>query len=876
MAKDHESEQDTETIPLVVIGASAGGLEPLEAFFEATPLDAGWCFVVVQHLSPDYKSMMHELLSRRSPLAIRHIEDGSKITPNTIFLNRPSTLAMLKDDRFQTRSYEPDDEVPHLPIDSMLSSVAERNPGCTAAVILSGSGSDGTRGAESVHARGGLVLVQSLSEASFPSMPRSIVASEVADRVLPAKELPAALLDFFETGNRNGLPGRSASLVPGPKSILSLLEDAHNIDFTDYKPQNVQRRIERRQHLQGYETIEDYRAELEANPTALEELYHDLLIGVTEFYRDRETMTTLRAHALDRLAAEEKEKPPLRIWVPGCSSGEEAYTLAIELSEALAQAGRSRSFRIIATDVHRRSIDVASAGIYSVEAVRRVPEGLREKYFDSLRDKLVVTSSLRQKIIFSVHDVLSDPPFMNLDMISCRNLLIYLNDAAQARLISMFLFGLRMDGFLLLGSSESLGKFSGEFRTIDSRCRIFQKSSNKRVLDRSMLSAKIGSSNHAETTFRETAVQHKAKFSNRLSDFRNRDSLIRCYDALLKRYAPSSILITEHGMVLAWFGAASIFIDTMNNLAEWTVEDIVHPDLHFVINVAAEKLRQQQLESYARNVEIRFSEHHVRNCHVEIQPLDEVQGSRMMLVALKLEERPEEQVRTVETGEVPDATDERKDDTKLLTKRIVELERDLRLTEETLQHVTERLEASGEELQASNEELQASNEELQASNEELQSSNEELHAVNEELVSVSTEYERQIETLSELNQNIEFVLRSLGVGLIFVDGEARLRRFSEIIASRFQLESYDVMRSVSVIGPRPAFFDLPKAVEAVLASGEGQEFSGEHGGERLTVKIRPVPQVSSKNGETVPGAVLIFDWGGEAPPERRRRPSGRA
>ncbi len=831
-------------IPLVVVGASAGGLEPLEALFEAAPLNAGWCFVVVQHLSPDYKSMMRELLSRRSKLTIRHIEDGARLEPDTIFLNRPSTLATLVGDVFRTRSYAPDDVLPHLPINALLSSVADRDPARTAAVILSGSGSDGTRGAESVHAAGGMVLVQSLAEAAFASMPRSALASEIADRVLPARDIPRALAEYFATGTR-----KSSGEQEGPKSILKLLEEAHNIDFSDYKPQNVRRRIERRQHLENHATMDAYHAALERSPAALEELYHDLLIGVTEFYRDEESIAALRRKALDVLAASAEARSPLRIWVAACSSGEEAYTIAIELSEALAAAGRTRSFRVIATDVHRRSIDVASAGVYSAEAVARVPAEIRDRYFDRVQDRYVVSPALRQKIIFSVHDVLSDPPFMNLDLVSCRNLLIYLTEQAQARLVSMFLFGLRKDGCLLLGSSESLGRYAAEFQTVDSRCRLFRKMTNRRVVDRELLSSKLGATSRSDVLLRGHVGARSSVFRAPVSEFRDRDSLIRCYDALLKRYAPSSILVNDQGAVLAWFGEAALYVDTMNNLAEWTVEEVVHPDLHFVINVAAEKLRQQQLETYERRVSVAFADGRVQTCDVRIEPLQEVQGGRLMLVGLKPHDLAEAAGDAAGGPAAPPSLAD--EDTQILSRRIVELERDLRLTEETLQHVTERLEASGEE-------LQASNEELQASNEELQSSNEELHAVNQELVSVSADHERQIVQLSELNANIELVLRMLNVGVIYVDAQCRVRRFSALIVERFALEAHDVMRSVSVIGPRPEFFDLPAAVAEVVGGGASRRYEGEDRGARLSVRIQAEEGTEEATGAR--GAVLIFEW----------------
>ncbi|WP_353472917.1 CheR family methyltransferase [Salipiger sp. H15] len=839
-------------IPLVAIGASAGGLEPLEAFFSAAPPDAGWCFVVLQHLSPDFRSMMNVHLARHSSMQIRVIEDGMEIAPDTIFLNVPDCLIRLEGNRFRVEPYGLGDKLPHLPIDAFFLSLVPRARNRTVGIVLSGSGRDGTRGAKALHDAGGAIVAQSPAQADFSSMPKSVIEAEAADLILDSAQIPHALRAIFRVGGRMvaGLPG----VASAPKSILALLEEAHELDFTDYKTDNVQRRIDRRRHLRGLGTLEEYRDLLAGNPAALEELFYDLLIGVTEFYRDADAIRALRRNVLDPLVRQGDQSVPLRVWVAACASGEEAYTIAIELSEAIAAAGSKRKFRVIATDVHRRSVDHASAGIFTAEDLARVPAELRAKYFLPARDHFIVEPGLRQKIIFSVHNVLRDPPFMNLDLVSCRNLLIYLNDAPQYRLISMFLFGLRKDGYLLLGPSESLGRFASEFRVVDGRWRLFQKISGKRMLDRSVLSVKVGSQSHPELQPRDAVRKPPESVKRETSMLRSRDLLMRSYDALLKRYVPSSILLAENGTVVSWFGAASAFIDTMNNMADWTVEEIVHPGLHFVINVAIEKLREGNLQTYSRHVEIELGDG-TRHFEVTVEPVGNVRDVRLVLLVLApagAEGRERDAATPAEGGAATPAGE----DIQLLTRRIQEQERDLRLTEETLQHVTERLEASGEELQASNEELQASNEELQASNEELQSSNEELHAVNEELLSVSSEHERQIEMLSELNRSTELVLGVLDVGVITLDRECRILRFSQIIARKFELEAHDTSRSLAVVGPRLGFADLLEMAREVLASGISKTAEGAHEGRKLTVIAQPYGEEGNEGG-----AVLIFRWG---------------
>ncbi len=842
------SEMSTD-VPLVVIGASAGGLEPLESFFANAPEESGWTFVVIQHLSPDYKSMMDELLGRKSRLRIRHIENGLKLEADTIYLNRPSVIAELDGDEFRTHEFTKQDHLPRLPIDAFFRSVARRDVSRTVAVILSGSGSDGSRGARALRDAGAIVLVQSPSESSFSSMPLAAISEGAVDRVLKAKDMPRSIHEFMV--DRDHKPELPPAGVTTHAAIFRLLEDAYQVDFSAYKSANVRRRVERRRLLRGIDDPEDYLALLSESRSVLDELYHDLLIGVTEFYRDAGAMEALRTKALDVLAADKSTDKPIRIWVPACASGEEAYTIAIELSEALAKAGSLRRFRIIASDVHRTSLERASAGIYSEESVARLPKSLLSRYFEKNRDQYVVDPMIRQKIIFSTHDVLSDPPFMNLDMISCRNLFIYFQDEAQARVLSMFLFGLRQDGFLLLGSSESLGRFTDEFKVVDNRWRLFRKSSHKKIVDRRLMPNKLRSVQHEPVVREQHIPRRDRSVVADIAEIRNRDTLIKSYDALLKKYAPSSILVAADGSVLGWFGAASAFIDTMNNLADWTVEDIVHKDLHFSINVATEKLRQGQLEPYNRIIEVDMGDGKPKRCTIRIEALDQVSRNKIMLVGLSLEGELEENDVLPEA----DGSGVSREDVTVVTRRIQELERDLRLTEETLQHVTERLEASGEELQASNEELQASNEELQASNEELQSSNEELHAVNEELVSVSAEHERKIALLSELNASTELVLKLLRTGVIFVDLSGRIRRFSRLVAEEYHLEAHDVDRSLNVVGPRLEFVQLSDLVADVVKTAKSRQVSGEHNGHSVTVHAHPT---YDSDNATMDGVLLII------------------
>ncbi|QBF33036.1 CheR family methyltransferase [Thalassococcus sp. S3] len=854
MAKK-QARTDRDDVPLVAIGASAGGLEPLEQFFDAVVEEPGIAYVVVQHLSPDYRSMMNELLARRSSLPILHIDDGMQIAANTVYLNRPNMYVELEGDTFRTSSYADGEDLPHLPIDRFFTSLSSRDWNRTVAIVLSGSGSDGSHGAQILHEAGAAVLVQSMQQASFTSMPRAVLLSGSVDRVLDAGDMPAVVQDIFIFGKKNKGP-EPQPFGDGIRRILALLEAQHDVDFRNYKPSNVNRRIVRRLHLRGHASLEEYQEILSQSHEAVNELFHDMLIGVTEFYRDREAIRSLRENVLNKLAIDPDTTTPIKVWVPACASGEEVYTLAIELSEALREAGSDRRFRIIGTDIHAGSIEVASRGLYSEEKLARVPEKLRDRYFQESQGAFVIDPSLRQKIIFSKHNLINDPPFMNLDLVSCRNLMIYLEEEPQASAVSMFIFGLLPGGHLFLGASESVGKFKTAFDVIDARWRIFKKEGRASIASQKSVTARKFPVGSAEP-IQPRAPSQRKPFHTQVNELRSREMLVRSYDMLLKRYAPSAILLTTDSKVLNWFGAASEFIDTMNNLADWTVQEIVHPDLHFAINVGIEKIRLGQDATQSRIVRVNLADKGACDCTVIVEKLDNAAGDGLILAKVEFVVQRTEGPTGAEGLDVPGIR-EVEDDGTVLSKRVHTLERDLRLTEETLQHVTERLEASGEELQASNEELQASNEELQASNEELQSSNEELHAVNEELVSVSAEHERKIDMLSELNENTEVVLKILNTGVLVLDDQNCLRRFSSLIERDFLLQEHDINRSIAIIGPRLDFVDLVDLIQVLHDTGEPQIRSGHHEGRSLTVEVRET--VVGPAGERSKGAIVLFRW----------------
>ncbi|OUD08379.1 hypothetical protein BVC71_12770 [Marivivens niveibacter] len=833
-------------VAVVAIGTSAGGLKPLEHFFHGMEPDTKNCYVIIQHLSPGYNSLMDELLGRQSALKIKKIQDGDRLEPGTIYLNSPSFHIELIDDCFKLVPYTQNDDIPRLPIDHFFRSLAYSGNRPAVGVILSGTGSDGSKGAAVLQKSGGIIFTQTPKEAEFDAMPQATLKECPTAITGSANELPALIDSGIEKLQNQDL---AATNVNPLKEIFNLIETEHGIDFSHYKERTILRRIQRRREITGAKDDNELLLQLKKDPIALRDLYSDLLIGVTEFFRDPECFDLLKEIVYPSLVEKIKSGEDIRIWVPACATGEEAYSIAIDFAETLHENKAPLNFRIIATDIFQPAIDIASAGSYSKKQLKKLPKEIRQRYFDETNSGFTIKNAIRQKIIFSRHNAISNAPFMRIDLISCRNMMIYLGSTAQEQLLSRFTFGLEKNGFLLLGPSENLSTYSGEFDELSSKWRIFRKNSDNRRRS-STLFSNSGPAFKAMQVNERSRNQHiqQRALASRPAPVENeyrvdaasreytRNKLIAGYDALLKRYAPSSILVDTDGDVLTWFGSAGMYIDTKSNLANWRVSEIVHPDLQYFINIALERIRKHDLEPYRRRIQLTNEEGVASDFNLTIEALGTTtQSSRPVLATFSLTSETEEaddQKHHVEHLSSAEA------DRDILNARINELTRDLRLTEESLQFVTERLETNAEELQASNEELQASNEELQASNEELQASNEELQAVNEELLSVSAEHERKIELIIEAAQDTEILLEIIGAACLFTDEDHNIIRFSGRMGQLMGFEPQDVNRPIANVGQKLDFVSLEDLANQARITETDCVAKGELKGKQLEIKCR--------------------------------------
>jgi two-component system CheB/CheR fusion protein len=466
---------------IVGLGASAGGLESLEKFFMQMPADSGMAFVVIQHLSPDFKTMMDELLARRTSMSIRLAQNDMPVQPDAVYLLPPKKDMIIAEGRLLLTDRENTQEL-SLPIDHFFRSLAQDAGRRAIAIVLSGTGSDGSRGIGYIKNAGGLVLCEDPQAAKFDGMPKSAIKAGFVDAVSTPDNLPQLLLDH----QRRLVPGDSVQqavkpVLAGIEEIFDLLRVEYDIDFSHYKPATVTRRIERRLAITESSGLAAYIGWLREDPAELHALYKDLLIGVTRFFRDREYFDVLERECLPKLLGNTGNEGPIRIWVAGCATGEEAYSLAILLHERIGLLKRKLDVKIFATDVHRASLEYASAGVYHEDQLADVPARRLARYFEKKNNGYHVVPELRQIVLFAPHNVIKDAPFTRLDLISCRNLLIYLEPHYQKKVLSLFHFGLKRGGVLFLGPSESPGTLKTEFDVLNEHCKIYQKSRDVRL-----------------------------------------------------------------------------------------------------------------------------------------------------------------------------------------------------------------------------------------------------------------------------------------------------------------------------------------------------------------------------------------------------------
>jgi two-component system CheB/CheR fusion protein len=812
---------------VVGVGASAGGLDALEQFFSAMPEDTGMAFVVIQHLSPDFKSVMDELLARRTKIPVLLVEDGMRVEPNRIYLIPPKKEMIVSAGKLLLSDKGASQELT-LPIDIFFRSLAQDLGERAIGIVLSGAGSDGARGIRDIHDAGGLVLCQDESTAYFDGMPRSARETGIVDHVLPPAHMPRALLEHAHNPQTRSLAQALASSPSRPYGVsaaLRFLQNAYGIDFAHYKPATVVRRIERRLQLTQATSLENYVEKLANDTAELDDLFHDLLIGVTRFFRDEGAFERLETSIIPELVERTRSSEELRIWVAGCATGEEAYSIAILVQEELRKKNERTRLKILATDLHRGSLDFASRGLYPADRVTGVRPALLERYFDKRGPSYQVSPELRQCLVFAPHNVIKDAPFTRLDLVTCRNLLIYLQPLAQKKVLSLLHFALKRHGILMLGPSEHIGPLVDDFEAVDVHWRIYRKHRDVRLLNdqtRALPPARVLGAAPAEP---RTVALSGYPLSQ----------LIGVYDALLDEHMPPSLLVNERRELVHAFSGASRYLKVKEGRPSNDVLDMVGPDLKMVVTGAIQRATKERAAITYNGLRLQVGG--VERLHRLLVKPVEAAGGQLghVLITIDPLDEPETQAGAVPRQSELDLSAVSRD-------QVGSLEAELRRTKESLQ-------ATIEELETSNEELQATNEELLASNEELQSTNEELQSVNEELYTVNAEYQKKIGELTELTNDMDNLLASIQVGTIFLDQTLCIRKFTPLIAEVFKLLPQDLGRPIAGFSSSLNHVRLMDDLAEVLRSERAIEHEVcDHDGNWFFLRILPYRMRGAVNG----------------------------
>jgi chemotaxis methyl-accepting protein methylase len=831
--KETAPRQEKPAFPIVGIGASAGGLEALEQFLRQVPEGCGMAFVIVQHLDPTHKGILPELLQRTTALEVFQVRDRMRVKTDCVYVIPPNKdMSILHG---VLHLFEP--TAPRglrLPIDFFLRSLAEDRQELSIGVILSGMGSDGTMGLRAIKEKGGVVLVQEPASAKFDSMPRSAINAGLADLVAPAEQLPAKIIAYLRHAlviakTEHSLEEKDQSAL---EKVLILLRIKTGQDFSLYKKNTVYRRIERRMGIHQLDRIADYVRYLQETPQELEILFKELLIGVTSFFRDPVAWDRLQKESIPALLAGHAAGGVLRAWSTGCSTGEEAYSLAIALKEALGQVKPETTFtlQIFATDLDRDAIDKARQGVYPANIAADVsPERLR-RYFIQEDDGFRVGKEIREMVTFATQNLVMDPPFTKLDIIVCRNLLIYLTPELQKKLLPLFHYSLNPGGILFLGSSESVIPFTDLFAPVDIKSRIFQR---------------------RESVVPAKPVAFPAMFAplpkvpkelTMLKPAANLQSLAD--QLLLQHFSPPAVLVNDKGDILYINGRTGKYLEPAAGKANWNIFAMAREGLRFDLASAFQKSLRQKKAVAVKGLKVGEGVG-TQTVDLTVQAIEEPEALRgMVMIVFTDVPTPHEK-----------ATSGRSKISGTGNGKVVELEQEIQQLREKLQSTHEEMQSSQEELKSTNEELQSANEELQSTNEELTTSREEMQSLNEELQTVNAEQQSKMNELSRINNDMRNLLNSTQIITVFLDNELHIRRFTSGADKIFKLIPGDVGRPLSDIAndlQYPEMTEEAREVLRTLVFSEKQVAASD--GRWFSVRIMPYRTME----DVIAGVVITF------------------
>ncbi|MGA7413482.1 MAG: chemotaxis protein CheB, partial [Bryobacteraceae bacterium] len=816
-----KAEKQTHAFPIVGIGASAGGFEAFAEMLNALPVDTGMAFVLIQHLDPTHESMLAHLLARKSKLPVNQVTDGMVVEPDHVYVIPPNAQMGIRNGSLELARRAPAGER-NMPIDHFFQSLAAYRKDGAIGVILSGTATDGTFGLESIKSEGGIAFAQDDGSAKYFGMPASAISTGCVDFVLPPKKIASELSRIGRDARLSPLFASPSTELPASadndlRKLLLLIRNSDGVDFTHYKANTVHRRILRRMLLKKIAGIREYLEYLRHHGAELSALHEDLLIHVTSFFREPESFDVLKNQILPKLLEGKGEGQPLRVWVPGCSTGEEAYSIAIVISEYLGDRKRKIPVQIFATDVSDRSIEHARAGIYAGSTLVGVgPERMRQ-FFSGSNGSHRVVQSIRDMCTFARQDLIQDPPFSRIDLISCRNVLIYLEPILQKRVAAAFHYALNSNGVLLLGKSESLTSFPDLFAPLQKKSRFYKK----------RVAANNPQFQAAAANYDRAALREKgAKAAKPVVDLQREADRI-----VWNRYDHAGIIVDDNLHILHFRGDTSPYLAPVSGAASLHLLKMIKGSLLVDLRAAFRQARKENAPVRREGIRM-TSDGRSREVSLDVVPLASVEApERQFLILLEetrqpaSDHKPAADKAAISQEDIPQA---------------VRLEQELMATREYLQAIIEEQETTNEELKASNEEALSNNEELQSTNEELETAKEELQSTNEELVTLTEQQTSRNVELSHLNDDLRNVLEGIEIPILMLDNDRRVRRFTPAAEKLFNLLPTDVGRPIQNLRPNLDLSDLGPLISHTTDSlSPHQHQVTDLDGRRYVMTLRP-------------------------------------
>lgn len=820
---------------IIAIGASAGGLEAISSFFDYTPLDAV-SYIIIQHLSSDFKSQMANILAPHSKLQVIEAVENVKIKANTVYLIPSSKFMVIVNGRLMLsdKKYQPK---PHMTIDHFFSSLAQERGDKSIGIVLSGTGTDGSKGIEAIKKAGGMTLVQDPDTASFNGMPLAAIETNCADMILSPQAMPQIIEDYVKDRTLELLTDAKADEINEEQlsEIFDLIKGSLPLDFTDYKRPTIIRRIKRRMVEHNFSKISKYFDFLKGNINEVSLLANDFLISVTEFFRDPEAFKIIEEKVIPEIITKSKGHV-LKIWIAGCATGEEAYSIAILIKEYLNKHPKNIEVKIFATDISKVALDTASKGLYEGEIERTVSKKRLKDFFTKGNTTYQIKHEIRKMLIFAQHDLVKNPPYCNVDLISCRNVLIYLNVVLQKKVLTMMHFGLKKDGYLFLGPSENASVLKNDFDEISAKWKVLKSNKPGRVVKFDAFSSHVIEG--VKTTKLEISEGTELRTRLTVPDQMNL--------AILKASGLTGICIDENLMVVQSFGDINTYLK--NEIFNYNLNDLLPESIAIPFKAAAHKALMLGERVKLNEVELKTTGSVNRLVTVVISPLviNEPRNKLLLVLFTDSNGKIKKEKNIIDSKNINKVTKE----------HLINLEEEVLTLKHNLAVANERIESSNENMQSFNEELQSANEEMQSANEEMQSTNEELQSVNEELQTINKEHQLTISELTDLNDDLNNYFRSNTNGQLFVDRELLLKRYSPGATKHINIRDSDIGRPLSNITTNIKFETLIDDITQVISTEETITREAESINGKV-YQVMTMPYVK-KNSKKADGAIVSF------------------